>query len=158
MCLDDSIKKRRLNNMSKKVNMEALFKATDNEFVEDLKGTKLIYTRDFYIALHKKLESGMSAVDAYKALGFDVEALGKDRAYAAAQRAKAMNITDEYLVDPSNYDGSAPREMMGDLTPAEELAYLKARNLFLEEVVELQKKMPSELEEIITSLTKENLI
>ena len=118
----------------------------------------LIYTKDFYIALHKKLEAGMGAVEAYKSLGFDVNALGKERAYAAAQRAKAMEIDDMYTIDPSNYDGSATREMMGDLTPQEELAYLKARNIYLEELVELQKKMPSELEEIITSLTNEKKI
>ena len=144
--------------MSKNVNWEAIYKTTDNDFVEDLNGSRLIYTKDFYIALHKKLEAGMGAVEAYKSLGFDVNALGKERAYAAAQRAKAMEIDDMYTIDPSNYDGSATREMMGDLTPQEELAYLKARNIYLEELVELQKKMPSELEEIITSLTNEKKI
>ena len=144
--------------MSKNVNWEAIYKATDNDFVEDLNGSRLIYTKDFYIALHKKLEAGMGAVEAYKSLGFDVNALGKERAYAAAQRARAMEIDDMYTIDPSNYDGSATREMMGDLTPQEELAYLKARNIYLEELVELQKKMPSELEEIITSLTNEKKI
>ena len=144
--------------MSKNVNWEAIYKATDNDFVEDLNGSRLIYTKDFYIALHKKLEAGMGAVEAYKSLGFDVNALGKERAYAAAQRAKAMEIDDMYTIDPSNYDGSATREMMGDLTLQEELAYLKARNIYLEELVELQKKMPSELEEIITSLTNEKKI
>ena len=144
--------------MSKNVNWEAIYKATDNDFVEDLNGSRLIYTKDFYIALHKKLEAGMGAVEAYKSLGFDVNALGKERAYAAAQRAKAMEIDDMYTIDPSNYDGSATREMMGDLTTQEELAYLKARNIYLEELVELQKKMPSELEEIITSLTNEKKI
>ena len=126
--------------MSKNVNWEAIYKATDNDFVEDLNGSRLIYKKDFYIALHKKLEAGMGAVEAYKSLGFDVNALGKERAYAAAQRAKAMEIDDMYTIDPSNYDGSATREMMGDLTPQEELAYLKARNIYLEELVELQKK------------------
>ena len=144
--------------MSKNVNWEAIYKATDNDFVEDLNGSRLIYTKDFYIALHKKLEAGMGAVEAYKSLGFDVNALGKERAYAAAQRAKAMEIDDMYTIDPSNYDGSATREMMGDLTPQEELASLKARNIYLEELVELQKKMPLELEEIITSLTNEKKI
>ena len=144
--------------MSKNVNWEAIYKATDNDFVEDLNGSRLIYTKDFYIALHKKLEAGMGAVEAYKSLGFDVNALGKERAYAAAQRAKAMEIDDMYTIDPSNYDGSATREMMWDLTTQEELAYLKARNIYLEELVELQKKMPLELEEIITSLTNEKKI
>lgn len=146
-----------MKNKDKKLE-DALIKATDNEFVADLQGTKLIYTKDFYIVMHKKLKSGMGSVEAYRSMGFDVDALGKDRAYAAAQRAKDMGINEKYMIDPSNYDGSTPREMMGDLTPEEELAYLKARNLFLEEIVELQKKMPSILEEIHTSLKKDKLI
>ena len=138
--------------------MEALIKATDNEFVDDLQGDRLIYSKDFYIVLRKKLDAGMGAVEAYESLGFDTKELGKDRAYAAAQRAKNMDINENYYIDPSNYDGSAPREMMGELSPAEELAYLKARNMFLEEIVEAQKKMPSELEEIYMSLKKDELI
>jgi len=41
-----------------------------------------------------------------------------------------------------DYDGSVPRELMGDLSPEEELAYLTARNLYLETVIEAQKKLP----------------
>lgn len=144
--------------MSKKDNMEAIIKATDNEFVDDLQGTKLIYSKDFYIVLYKKLKSGMGAVEAYRSMGFDVDSLGKDRAYAAAQRAKNMGIDEKYMIDPANYDGSASREMMGNLTPEEELAYLKARNIFLETIVEFQKKLPLELEEIYASLKKDKLI
>ena len=42
-------------------------------------------------------------------------------------------------------------EEMGDLTPEEEVAYLKARNHYLEEMLKAQKKMQSELEEMFTS-------
>ena len=56
-----------------------------------------------------------------------------------------------FTVDPSSYDGSVPREEMGDLAPEEELAYLKARNLYLEAIVEAQKKIPLLLADMYTS-------
>ena len=40
---------------------------------------------------------------------------------------------------------------MGNLTPEEEMAYLKARNHYLEEMLKAQKKMQSELTEMFTS-------
>ena len=55
-------------------------------------------------------------------------------------------------VDPSSYDGSVPRIKMGNLSPAEEMAYMKARITYLEKVIEFQKKIPSELAALRTSL------
>lgn len=137
-----------------KVDINDLITATENEFVADLdlhRG-KLTYTKDFYIALAKKLDEGLSSVEAYEALGFDTKKLGRDRAYAAANHAKELVREKGYTIDPSNYDGSIAREAMGNLSPEEELAYLKARNMYLESLVELQKKMPSILEEEYTFL------
>lgn len=131
---------------------QAVIDASDNEFVEDLNGNRIIYSKDFYIVLYKKLESGMSPVEAYEALGFDTSRLGTDRAFAAARRAKDLVSRRGYTIDPGNYDGSVPREKMGELNAEEELAYMKARTAFLETLVELQKKMPSILEEALISL------
>ena len=130
-----------------------LIAATGNEFVEelDLDKKKLIYSKDFYVCLYKQLQAGKSNVEAYEALGFDTKKLGTDRAHAACRRALEMAKDDKFAIDPSSYDGSAPREMMGELTPEEEIAYLKARNMWLESIIEYQKKLPSELEEIFTS-------
>jgi hypothetical protein len=47
--------------------------------------------------------------------------------------------------DPATYDGSVPMEKMGKMTPEEEFAYLKARNIYLETVYEIKKKTLSEL-------------
>ena len=145
--------------MSKKkqyhhTDIQDLIAATENEFVSDLdlKTQRLSYTKDFYVCLYKLLKQGKSHVEAYEALGFDTNKLGKDRAHAAAKRALDMAKNDKFTVDPSSYDGSVPREMMGELTPEEEIAYLKARTSYLENVIEFQKKMPSILEEIYTSL------
>lgn len=135
---------------------EDVIAATENEFVADLdiKTMKLTYTKDFYIVMHKLLKNGKTAIEAYEALGFDTKKLGVDRAYAAAQRAKKLGAKKNYTIDPSSYDGSVSREMMGELTAEEELAYQQARIIYLEKFIEFQKKLPSLLEEIYTSSKK----
>jgi len=140
----------------KKVNekvIDYVIEVSDNSFVEDINPNKakITYTKDFYVVLYKKLESGMKSVEAYESMGFDTKILGKDRAYAAAERAKKLGDKKGFTIDPSNYDGSATRSEMGELTPEEELAYLQARNIYLEELVELQKKLPTILEEMSIS-------
>lgn len=136
--------------------IDAIIKASDNEFVAelDLEKCKIIYTKDFYIALYKKLELGLNPVEAYESLGFNTKELGTNRAYNAARHAKERVSKTGYTVDPANYDGSVPRELMGDLTPAEEVAYLRARNIYLESIIEAQKKMPELLQESLMFLKK----
>ena len=59
-----------------------------------------------------------------------------------------------YTVDPGSYDGSVPPEemmKMADLSKDELIAYLQARNCYMEALVEAQKKTRSVLEDILTS-------
>lgn len=125
----------------------------DNEFVIGFKEDRLFYSKDFDIAMYKKIhDEGMTYVEAYNALGFDTNVLGVDRANAAGKRVMQKARDNKlFTMDASNYDGSVPMEQMGDLTPEEERAYLKARNHYLEEMLLAQKKMRSELEEFFTS-------
>ena len=124
----------------------------DNPFVIGFHEDRLKYSKDFDIALYKKIKSGMTYVEAYNALGFDTRVLGEDRANAAGKRVMAKARDGKlFTEDETNYDGSVPREEMGDLTPEEERAYLKARTHYLEEMLQLQKKMESDLEEFCTS-------
>ena len=102
----------------------------------------------------KKLELGLNPVEAYESLGFNTKELGTNRAYNAARHARERVSQTGYTVDPANYDGSVPRELMGDLTPAEEVAYLRARNIYLESIIEAQKKMPEILQESLMFLKK----
>lgn len=121
----------------------------DNKFVTGFKEDRLFYSKDFDVAMYKKItEEGMTYVQAYNALGFDTEVLGTDRANAAWKRVmeKARN-NKLFTVDETSYDGSVPLDQMGNLTPEEERAYLKARTRYLEELVTIQKKIRSELEE-----------
>lgn len=126
----------------------------DNPFLKDFRGDDIIYTKDFYVAMYKKIsEEHMTYVAAYNSLGFSTAVLGENRANSAGKRAVQMAREDRlFTVDPSSYDGSVPREAMGAMSPAEELAYLKARNSYLEELVAAQKKLRSELADMTTSL------
>lgn len=125
----------------------------DNPFLKDFRGDDIIYTKDFYVALYKKIaEEHMTYVDAYNSLGFSTAALGENRANAAGKRAVQMAREERlFAVDPSSYDGSVPREAMGRMSPQEEMAYLKARNAYLEELVAAQKKLRSELADMTIS-------
>ena len=137
---------------------EEIFPFLDNPFLDTFHGHTIVYHKEFYVAMYKKIhEEGMTYVEAYNALGFDTKILGENRANSAGKRVMQMARENKlFTVDPSNYDGSVPREEMGDLAPEEEIAYLKARNMYLEELVEAQKKIPSLLEEMFTSSNSVN--
>lgn len=130
----------------------------DNPFLEGFHGHTIVYHKDFYVAMYKKIhDEGMTYVEAYNALGFDTKILGENRANSAGKRVMQMARENRlFTTDPSNYDGSVPREKMGALSPEEELAYLKARNLYLEMIVDAQKKIPSLLEGTYTYSKPEN--
>lgn len=124
----------------------------DNEFVTGFKEDRLFYSKDFDVAMYKKIkEEGMTYVQAYNALGFDTKILGENRANAAGKRVMEKARQNKlFTIDESSYDGSVPMEEMGKLTPEEERAYLKARTRYLEEMLLAQKKIRSELEEFYT--------
>ena len=136
---------------------EELVPFLDNPFLNTFHGHTIVYQKDFYVAMYKKIhDEGMTYVQAYNALGFDTKILGENRANAAGKRVMQMARDNRlFTVDPSNYDGTVPREEMGKLAPEEEIAYLKARNMYLEELVEAQKKIPSLLEEMYISSNPE---
>ena len=102
--------------------------AEKNEYVKDIHGTNLIYKTEFYIRMCQQMNKGMTGVEAY-------EEMEKDGSF----------------VDPSRFDGSIPRDEMGDLTPEEEAAYYKARTAYLEALLELEKKVHELLAETNTS-------
>ena len=121
----------------------------DNGFVTGFKEDRLYYSKDFDVAMYKKIhDEKMTYVEAYNALGFDTKILGENRANAAGKRvmekARAHKL---FTIDETSYDGSVAMEEMGQLTPDEERAYLKAMNHYLEEMLLTQKKMQSELED-----------
>lgn len=123
----------------------------DNPFVSGFKEDRLYYTKDFDVALYKKIQAGMTYVEAYNSLGFNTAVLGEDRANAAGKRVMQKARDHKlFTVDETSYDGSVSREEMGELSPEEERAYLKARTHYLEEMLSAQKKIRSELEAMST--------
>ena len=151
MKLADKSKKYKYSDGSDRPD-DKLIPFLDNEFVTGFKEDRLFYSKDFDISMYKKIhDDGMTYVQAYNALGFDTNVLGTDRANAAGKRVMQKARDNKlFTIDAANYDGSVPMEQMGDLTPEEERAYLKARNHYLEEMLLAQKKIQSELEEFFT--------
>lgn len=130
--------KKKSNHYAEQSTLQKI--AEENGYVKDIRGSNLIYKTEFYIRMCQLMNKGMTGVEAYEALGFPVKELGKDRANCAATRAREME-KDGSFVDPSKFDGSIPREEMGDLTPEEEAAYYKARTAYLEALLDLKKKV-----------------
>lgn len=132
---------------------DAVIEHSDNKFVAELTKNMdaFIYTKDFYVALYKQLESGMTSIEAYESLGFDTKKLGKNCAQSAAKRARQKAKSGEFEPKAENYDGSIPIEEMPEMTLEEKVAYQEARIKYLEDYVEFQKKMPYILEEIYSS-------
>ena len=117
----------------------ALKKAAENKrYVSAVHGNKIYYTKEFYRAMYDAVHNGKGAMDAYASLGFDVRELGEDRAFAAARRAEQMSETG--FAKMTDFDGTRARSEYGKLTPDEEIAYYKARNLYLEMLIKLEKK------------------
>ncbi|MBR2702075.1 MAG: hypothetical protein IKF00_03535 [Solobacterium sp.] len=145
MCEDRPFKSTFLKDGTEEPPRE-IWDQLENEFVADYRKGRIIYSKDFYVALYKKIQEGMTYVQAFEALGFSTKVLGTDRANACGKRAVQMAKEGTLnTVDPSSYDGSVPMEKMGKMTPEEEMAYLKARNIYLETIFEIKKKTLSEL-------------
>lgn len=71
----------------KNVTLE-IAEALGNDYVDSYRKGHLVYTREFYQDTYKNIEKGMTYVESYKALGFDVDALGVNRANAAGKRVR----------------------------------------------------------------------
>ena len=115
-------------------------KYIDNDYVENISKNIIHYSKYFYVEIARLMEEGLGSIEAYEKLGFDTNDLGKDRAYQVAKIAKKVSKDPNYLTKAENYDGSIEREDADKLPQNELIAYLKARNTYLEAALELQKK------------------
>ena len=145
MCEDRPFKSTFLKDGTEEPPRE-IWDQLENEFVADYRKGRIIYSKDFYVALYKKIQEGMTYVQAFESLGFSTKVLGTDRANACGKRAVQMAKEGKLnTVDPSAYDGSVPMEKIGKMTPEEEFGYIEVRNIYLETVYEIKKKTLSEL-------------
>lgn len=124
----------------------------DNEFVQDIHGNRIFYKKDFYVAMYKQIhDNNKSYVEAYEALGFDVKVLGKTRAEQAGKNAMEKAEHNRlFTLDPGSYDGSTPLKDIVNLTMEEQNAYMIKRIIYLETMVEAQKKIQFILAESFT--------
>ena len=116
----------------------------------------IYYTEEFYYEMNKLMEEqGLTAVEAYTALGFDTDFLIVARANSAGTRAtkKAANrkLFEKNIAD---YDSDTTFEEMlkryhnGEITKEDLYANMAARLIVLEEMQkELKKKVLSKLEQ-----------
>ena len=155
MCEEDRPFKSTFDQDGEEIPPKEIWKQLDNPFVSDYRNGRIIYSKDFYAALYKKINSGMTYVKAFESLGFSTKVLGTDRANACGKRAVKMAQEGRLKpTDPATYEGSVPPEKMGKMTHEEEFAYLKARNIYLETIHEIKKKTLLEFLEKSVSSTK----
>lgn len=113
-----------------------IFEALGNDYVDAFRKGHLVYTRKFYQDLYRHIhDDGMTYVQAYAAMGLDVDALGSDRANSAGKRAVSMaNDGSLFKVSPGEFDGTVPLNEMEKkgLDQEHMAAYLEARCLYLE--------------------------
>lgn len=123
-----------------------------NDYVDHFSGGRLVYTHEFYQDLYKQIQKGKTYVQAYKGLGFNVKALGEDRANAAGKRAVQMAKDGNlYKAQIGDYPGTVPVDKMQYLKEEgmdKYLAYLEAaldvekekkRSFYQEKYSELKK-------------------
>lgn len=115
-----------------------------NEYVDHYSNGRLTYTRDFYKDMYKQIEKGKTYVEAYKALGFNVKALGEDRANSAGKRAVQMAEDGSlYKAQIGDYPGTIPMEKMQGLKKEgldKYIAYLEGRCLYLQAAIDVEKE------------------
>ena len=115
----------------------------DNPYVKAIHGERIFYNNDFYVAMYKLIhDEKKTYVEAYSALGFDVQVLGENRANQAGKNTMEKAAKNAlFTLDPANYDGKVPLEKMPELTPEEQLVYYRKRVIYLEIMNDLQKKI-----------------
>lgn len=123
--------------------------ALGNDYVDSYRKGHLVYTREFYQDTYKNIEKGMTYVESYKALGFDVDALGVNRANAAGKRAAKMAKNGElFKLSPGDFDGTVPLKTMKKkkgVTNEQMYAYLQARCMYLEAELKYEQEKKQKL-------------
>lgn len=127
----------------------------NNKYVRSIsKGGNIYYTDDFYSDMYHKMKvERMTAVNAYAALGFNIEMLSEARAMSAGTRAiQRMEKKAPFANNIADYDSSKPFEEMmrsyinGNIKKEDLYANMAARLIYLEEMHKVLKKTASQLD------------
>ena len=108
----------------------------------------IYYTDEFYEAMYEKTgREGLTAVEAYNALGFDTQALTEARAFSARARAiQKMEKKKAFAKNPAAYDSDTTFEQMmskyinGEMDRDDLYANMASRLIVLESLQKGLKK------------------
>ena len=147
------------NTQASPITEELAAKLKENPYVREIHGNKIKYTYEFYRAMYDRLKEGDSYMEAMTSLGFDVQALGKDRVKSAGQRAREMGEQGNFHdLHPERFDGSKPLTVdeLRALSREDLTDRVLARNLYLEAARAYEKKTQSRLGRLISSVTEKH--
>jgi len=130
---------RRDFNMSKKyLSLEEQEALKNNQYVKKVTEKSITYTEKFKEEFYEEYQGGKSANQVLREMGFDIDALGKERIRSIIRRTKEYAQRFEGFKD---IRGSSYRPMPKDLPVEEQLERLKHRNALLEQENEFLKKV-----------------
>lgn len=141
--------------MEKNVKDNEIWNYVNPQYVKSIsKNGDIYYTDTFYNELANKMKvEGMSAVEAYSAMGFNTRVLSEARAMSAGTRAiQRMEKRIPFANNVADYDSSKPFEEMmnsyinGSIKKEDLYANMAARLIYLEEMHKVLKKTTSQLE------------
>lgn len=116
-------------------------------YVRSVSENKIFYKEEFYEELSRRLDKGLSPLEAYKDLGFDPEILGSQRAYKAADRAREWKTRKDEgpMYKVGDFSGAVPLAKMIEEAgypdaSSEWVARLMGRVIYLETIISEVKK------------------
>ena len=113
-------------------------KLRKNPYVLKVSEKAITYTEDFREQFYIKYTNGMTPTNIMREMGFDVIALGERRISNIAQRIKKM--ADKGCFKDTRADSSG-RPRTKEMTPEEEISYLKHKIEYQKQQIEALKKI-----------------
>ena len=113
-------------------------KLSENPYVLKVSEKAITYTEEFREQFYIKYINGMTPTNIMREMGFDVIALGERRISNTAQRIKKM--AEKGCFKDTRADSSG-RPRTKEMTPEEEIAYLKHKIEYQKQQIEALKKI-----------------
>lgn len=113
-------------------------KLSENPYVLKVSEKAITYTEEFREQFYIMYTSGMTPTSIMREMGFDVIALGERRIANVAQRVKKM--AEKGCFKDTRADSSG-RPRTKEMTPEEEIAYLKHKIEYQNQQIEALKKI-----------------
>lgn len=118
---------------------EEIIELQANPYVQNVSEKSITYTPEFRELFNREYQMGKLPKQIFRDAGFNPSVLGKDRIFSLKKRTKIMADRLEGFDDIRKNNPGRPSTK--DLTPEEEINYLKHRIKYLEQENEFLKKM-----------------